>query len=204
MRSSSQQAMRLRRLDARLHVQECGTLNFINEDEIRDNPTDVSCSTNDEDGSHLGAIVNPFNSASQQADTIGDIKSRHADGLSPSDSTVSSLNDENNDDEAEEGSAVHHDDNEGEANASYASNSESTRQDQASKFEGLSYDEGPSFKSLFLSLAFAILLVACMIACPDETFDVAKKLGDVFLAFFNLLTKALLIFPTWLSTLFAQ
>ena len=96
---------------------KCGTLNFINEDEIWDNPNGVGCSTNDEDGSHLGAIVNPFNSASQQAGTIGEIKSRHADGLSPSDSTVSSLNDESSDDEAGEGSAVHHDENEGETNA---------------------------------------------------------------------------------------
>lgn len=162
--------------------EKCGALNFINESEIENSPNDAG---GNGDQSALGAIADLLDSAASLADTIGEIKG-HRSGEDPS----------QDDDEEEDG-----DDDEEEADEPGTEDDERPNTAQQEKQLDRS---GPSLKSILLSLAGVTLLIACMVACPDEALELLKAMGNAFVALFNLLAKALSAFFAWLSTLFVQ
>lgn len=156
--------------------EKCGTLNFINESEIED---DSNNTDDDEDRSALGAIASFLDSAASLADTISEFK-EHRSG-------------EDDDDEAAAGEEEEAD--------------EPSTED-VGQFRTVKHAKpgrsGRSLKAILLSLAVTVLLIACMVACPDEALELIKALGSAFIALFNLLVKALSVFFAWLPTLFAQ
>lgn len=163
--------------------EKCGILNFINKSEIEGNSSNTD---NDEDRSALGTIASFLDSAASLADTIIEIKERRSG--------------EDDDDEAAAGEEDEDEDEDEEADEPSTEDVEQFRTVKHAKPSR----SGPSLKAILLSLAATVLLIACMVACPDEALELLKALGSAFIALFNLLVKALSVFFTWLPTLFAQ
>lgn len=166
--------------------EKCGTLNFINESEIEGNSSNTD---DDEDRSALGAIASFLDSAASLADTIIEIK-KHRSGEDDDDEAAAGEEDEDEEEEEEEEEADE-------------SSTEDVEQSRTVKHEKPSRS-GPSLKTILLSLAVTVLLVACMVACPDEALELLKALNSTFMALFNLLAKAFSAFFAWLPTLFVQ
>ena len=159
--------------------EKCGTLNFINESEIEGGSSDAG---DEEDRSVLGTIASLLDSASNLADTISEVKGRRSGEDSSQDDDEEAVEEEGGD----------------------GSGTEDDERPRTTQQEKRLDRSGPSLKSILLSLAGTILLIACMVACPDEALELLKALGNAFVALFDLLAKALSVFFAWLSTLFAQ